>query len=56
MSDGGKIKLNRIAETNVSGKVVSYLMNPNLTIQIPAIRIIGNMTNGTPEQTNLILK
>lgn len=37
------------------GKVVSYVRSPNLTIQIPAIRIVGNMTNGTPQQTNLVL-
>lgn len=32
------------------------MLYSNLKISIPAIRIVGNFTNGSKQQTNLVLK
>lgn len=55
LSEGPKIRLIRIMETKVLPTVMEYLKSRNLSVVIPAIRIVGNFTTGNKDITNEVI-
>jgi hypothetical protein len=56
LSDMGDSKcITMIIEHGICPKLVEYLDHPNISVQCPALRIIGNICTGDDEQTQYIM-
>mmetsp|Transcript_9410 Transcript_9410/g.28374 ORF Transcript_9410/g.28374 Transcript_9410/m.28374 type:complete len:524 (-) Transcript_9410:1064-2635(-) len=55
LSDGEDMHIQAVVNTNVIGRLVELLMHRNLSIQVPALRTIGNIVTGNEEQTQKVI-
>jgi len=55
LSDGEDMHIQAVVNTNVIGRLVQLLMHINISIQVPALRIIGNIVTGNEQQTQAVI-
>lgn len=55
MSDGPKIRLQRVIETNVLSKISQLCLSKYPMVYIPALRIMGNCSASSEEQTQALI-
>ena len=55
LSSGPNEKIAAVIESGVTMRVVELLLHPSPTVQIPALRTIGNMVTGDDLQTQVVL-
>lgn len=55
-SDAKKGKIDILINSGVIPKIVSYITDEYLSLVVPCVRILGNVSTGTASQTDEILK
>lgn len=55
LTDGGGPKLNNIVATGVVPRVVSLIYSTNTKLSLPCVRIVGNITTGSDEETQAVV-
>lgn len=56
LTEHHKKSIRRILETNILPKLITFLSYPILYIQLPILRIIGNIVAGNAHQTQLVIE
>ncbi len=56
LTDGGGERLPHLLGTPVVPRLVELLLHPEQAISIPSLRILGNITTGTDEETQIVMK
>lgn len=55
-SDAKKNKISTLMDTNITPAVIRHISDSYLSLVVPSIRIIGNISTGTTVQADEILK
>jgi hypothetical protein len=55
-SDAKKGKIEVLINSGIIPKIVNYITDPYLSLVVPCVRILGNVSTGTAPQTDEILK
>lgn len=55
LTDGGNEQIQMVIDSEVVGKLVVLLGNPEVKLQTAALRAVGNIVTGTDEQTQVVL-
>lgn len=55
-SDAKKNKIDVLINSGIIPKIVSYITDSYLSLVVPCVRILGNVSTGTAQQTDEILK
>lgn len=55
LADGAKERINDFLDKRLIKKLVLLINHKNTSIQIPCLRIIGNMTTGDDDQTQVAI-
>jgi len=55
-SDSKKGKIDVLINSGIIPKIVSYITDSYLSLVVPCVRILGNVSTGTASQTDEILK
>lgn len=55
LSDGLNDRIQRIIDANVCNRLVELLNHPSVSIQVPALRTIGNIVTGDDQQTQAVI-
>ncbi len=55
-SDNKKNKIDTLINAGIIPKIVSYINDSYLSLVVPCVRILGNVSTGTSVQTDEILK
>lgn len=56
LSDGPDEKIAAVLETGVCPRLVELLSHPNTTVQVPALRSIGNIVSGNDQHTDVAIR
>jgi hypothetical protein len=51
-SDSNKNKIQVVIDTGIIPRILKHLEDPAMGLLIPSIRILGNISTGSAEQTN----
>lgn len=54
-ADGKNNKIQAVIEAGVCKRIVDLLKHPSTAVQVPALRVVGNIVTGDDSQTQLIL-
>lgn len=54
-SDANKNKIQLVVDSDVIPRIISHLEEPAMGLLIPSIRILGNVSTGSVEHTNVLL-
>ncbi len=55
LSDGGDERIGIILQSGVVPKLVEHLYNEDVRIALPCLRVLGNITTGTDDQTQIVI-
>jgi len=55
LSDGPNERIQALLEHNIARRMVELLLHPSVTVQTPALRMVGNVVTGDDTQTQSII-
>jgi hypothetical protein len=55
LSDGPNERIQCILESNIARRMVELLLHPSVSVQTPALRMVGNIVTGDDSQTQVVI-